>query len=417
MSKTKMIIPIILLFAAEIVVCLLLFGNISDMRQDTVKINEVVQSVEDNFGDPSKYSNALEYTVIGEDGTVFFRTSDRTSATLNEAIKNNDTVIGIKTEKSGEHVTVLILNDLKERLFKKRNIAMLTIAAVSVLQFAVLAVFFMSVRKNLIKPFEKMKAFAERIACGDLDIPIEMDKGHAFGNFTEAFDIMRNEIRQSREAEKKANDEKKEMIAKLSHDIKTPVASIKSASEIGYEIAANDRSREIFNQINIKADQLTNLSDNLFHSSINDITEIEVNPSEYDSAVVCELIKRADYLNKASVPELPKVSVYIDKLRLQQTFDNIFANSYKYAGTEITVDCRQDGDLLRIFVSDKGPGVPAQELPLLKERYRRGSNSAGKEGAGLGLYLADFFLDRMNGRLELCSDASGFTAEIDLRII
>ena len=227
---------------------------------------------------------------------------------------------------------------------------------------------------------------------------------------------MRSELRKSRAAEKKANDDKKEMVAKLSHDIKTPVASIKSTSELGYELSDNEKIKEKFNQINIKSDQVTALVGNLFNSSINDITEIEVKPLSQPSSLVKDLIKNADYQNKAPDFQMPECRVYVDRLRLLQAFDNIFMNSYKYGGTGIEVKACLENDNLLVDISDHGPGVSDEELPLLKEKYRRGNNTEGKDGAGLGLFLTNYYIENMNGRLELYNKNPGFGVRIYLRM-
>ena len=244
-----------------------------------------------------------------------------------------------------------------------------------------------------------------------------MDKGHVFGEFTESFDLMRSELKKARIAEKKASDDKKEMVAKLSHDIKTPVASIKSTSEIGMAITKEERTKEMFGIINDKTDQIKALVDNLFTSSVQDITEIEVNPGQQPSEIITTLIKNSDYLNRAGKYEIPECSVYFDKLRLQQVFDNIFMNSYKYADTDMSVASEISGDYLVIRVSDKGPGVKEEEIPLLKEKYKRGSNTNEKDGAGLGLYLANYFMEKMDGQLGLSNKEPGFEVSVYLRII
>ena len=142
---------------------------------------------------------------------------------------------------------------------------------------------FFYLKRTVTDPFRELNDFAVRVAGGNLDMPLKMDKAHVFGSFTEAFDMMRTELKKARRAEKEANDAKKEMVAKLSHDIKTPVASIKSSSEIGYEISKDEKTRHYFNLINEKSDQVTTLVANLFNSSVNDITEISVTPLEYSS--------------------------------------------------------------------------------------------------------------------------------------
>ena len=99
-------------------------------------------------------------------------------------------------------------------------------------QLIVVGIYYVYLRRTIITPFQKLNEFAVRVADGNFDLPLLVDRKHIFGGFKEAFDLMRAELKKARIAEKKVNDDKKEMIAKLSHDIKTPVASIKSTSEV-----------------------------------------------------------------------------------------------------------------------------------------------------------------------------------------
>jgi len=84
----------------------------------------------------------------------------------------------------------------------------------------------------ILKPFGVMKQFARKIADGDLEFKLSMDKGNYFGAFTESFDLMREELIKARQGEYEANISKKELVAELSHDIKTPVATIKAICEL-----------------------------------------------------------------------------------------------------------------------------------------------------------------------------------------
>ena len=229
--------------------------------------------------------------------------------------------------------------------------------------------------------------------------------------------VMRTELKKARNAEKKANDDKKEMVAKLSHDIKTPIASIKSTSEIGMAITNEERAKEMFGVINSKTDQIKSLVDNLFTSSVQDITEIDVNPGMQPSDIISGLIRNSDYLKRAGSFVIPECNVFIDKLRLQQVFDNIFMNSYKYADTDMSVAAELTGDYLVIRIVDEGPGVKEEELPLLKEKFRRGSNASDKDGAGLGLYLTNYFMEKMDGQLGLKNLDKGFEVSVYIRVV
>ncbi|MCR5329365.1 MAG: HAMP domain-containing histidine kinase [Saccharofermentans sp.] len=416
MKKAPFIIILVLIFIAEALMCFFMVSGIQDLRTDPVKVNECMYSVAENYGDESKYDRQLDYVVIDNEGNLLYKTKDGLSESINEAIKTRGLILDLEVD--GKIVGKIIFDySMDEQLNAvKRNVIIL-FAVIGAMQLAVVAVWYIYIRKTVIKPFNDLNSFASRVAEGNLDIPLSMDEGHVFGEFTEAFDMMRTELKKARIAEKKASDDKKEMVAKLSHDIKTPVASIKSTSEIGYEVTKEERTKEMFGVINSKTDQIKSLVDNLFNSSIQDVTEIAVNPGTYESVDIMPLIKNADYLNKAGSFDIPSCSVYMDKLRLQQVFDNIFMNSYKYANTSVTVYAETTGDYLVIRIADEGPGVKDEELPLLKEKYKRGSNAGDKDGAGLGLYLTDYFMEKMDGKLGLKNLEKGLEAAVYIRLV
>ena len=416
MKKAPFVVLFILTFIAEALACFFLITRFRDIKTDPVKVNECVHSVTDNYGDTSKYNSQLDYVVISNDGEVLFKTRDGLSESVNEAIKTRGLILDLEVngEKTGKIIFDYSMGD-QINGFKRNTV--LVFIVIGILQLVIIVAWYIYLRKTVIEPFSRLNSFAARVAEGNLDLPLEMDKGHIFGEFTESFDLMRSELKKARIAEKKASDDKKEMVAKLSHDIKTPVASIKSTSEIGMELTKEERTKEMFGVINDKTDQIKALVDNLFTSSVQDINEIDVNPGIQPSDIISRLIGNSDYLNRAGSFEIPECSVFFDKLRLQQVFDNIFMNSYKYADTDITVNAEISGDYLVVKVADKGPGVKEEEIPLLKEKYRRGSNTVEKEGAGLGLYLANYFMEKMDGQLALKNSNPGFEVSVYIRCV
>ena len=416
MKKSPFIIILILIFIAEALMCYFMATRIKDIKTDPVKVNECMYSISLNYGDASKYNNQLDYVIIDNDEKLVYKTRDGLSETINDAIKTRGLILDLTVD--GEVVGKVIFDYSMDQQLEvvKRNIVILFVV-VGVLQVVIVVAWYVYIDMKVVKPFKKLNSFATRVAEGNLDLPLTMDKGHVFGEFTEAFDLMRTELKKARAAEKKASDDKKEMVAKLSHDIKTPVASIKSTSEIGFEVTKEERTKEMFNVINVKTDQIKSLVDNLFNSSVQDVTEIAVNPGAYESDYVTTLIKNSDYMNRAGGFKMPDCTVYMDKLRMQQVFDNIFMNSYKYADTPMKVSAELQEEYLVIKISDEGPGVKPEELPLLKEKYKRGSNSESKDGAGLGLYLANYFMEKMDGKLELKNLEKGLEAAVYLRCV
>ena len=414
--RKKIFIPVLILtFLIEAILCGIFLFRIENVEQDPVQINECLKSVEVNYGNEDLYDRSLDYTVLSPEGDVVFMTSEGLSSTISAAVKNSDTILDIKLNGKTGHV---IFKNTTSDLIRDNKIGIvIAVMVCSLLQFILVLSYYLYLHKTVTEPFRKLEGFASRVAEGNLDIPLEMDRKNVFGEFTEAFDIMRSELKKARAAEKKAIDEKKEMVADLSHDIKTPVASIKSSSEFGYELASEPKVKELFNQINIKADQLTVLTDNLFNSSVNDVTEISVNPVQVDSSVITDMIEVSDHLKKTGEFTIPECKIFADKLRLQQVFDNVLMNSYKYANTPISVESYTKDEYLVVRIADKGPGVPEQELPLIRQKYKRGSNTADKDGAGLGLYLTDNFIKGMDGKMFLEDNEPGLAVLLYLRLI
>ena len=416
MRKKIFIVLIVLTFLAEGMISLYFLQKTRTVEQDTVAVNGCLKTIEENFGHPEKYPSDLSYSLIDPEGTVLYQTDAETAASINEAVKNNDTILDLTVD--GAPVgKALFHNETRDRIGRWQKSIAWTVLAATLVQAVLVIGYALYLRKTIVKPFEELSDFAQRVAGGDLDVPLDRDKKNIFGSFTEAFDLMRSELRKSRAAEKEAYDAKKDMVAQLSHDIKTPVASIKSASEFGYELAKDEKVKERFNLINFKADELTVLVDNLFVESVKDATEIKVSPRENDSSSVRDAILHADFQERAGEFTIPECTVFTDKLRLQQAFDNVFINSYKYADTKIDVHAVIEDGYLKVSVRDYGPGVTDEEVAVLKEKYKRGANSEGKEGAGIGLYLTSYFLKEMDGDILITNEDPGLQVLFLIRTV
>lgn len=417
MRKQVFLIGFILIFIAEIIALVVFAVQMPDFSQDTVAVNEVVQSVTRDIGDMDNHRNetALDYVVLDEDGSLLYKTRAGLSESINAAIAHRDTILDIAVGNSAAG-KVIVYNDGAKTLQAQKRTAIIILSVATAVQCAICAVYAVYMHKTIVKPFTKLKGFAERVAGGNLDIPLEMDRRNLFGAFTESFDIMRSELKKARLAEAQANESKKELVAKLSHDIKTPVASIKAVSEVGLAVAANGKDKENYTHIIGKADQINTLVTNLFSATLEELQQLSVTPTHIESGKVKTMLENADYLRRAALPDIPDCLIYADGLRLQQVFDNIFANSYKYAGTEIKVTAEISDGHIAFVIEDSGGGVPEEELPVLKEKFRRGSNSANTEGAGLGLYISDYFIKEMGGVLNVENGVNGLKVTVVLRL-
>ena len=417
MKKSFVLAALTLCFAAEMAVLLLFTVQGVSSRQDAVAVNEVFHAVQNDWGNMESHCNqtALDYVVLDMEGEVLFRTKSGLSESVNQAVIHRDTILDVYDSGIAEG-KLLIYNDTEELLLSGKRTAFLCLEIFMIVQMGVCAWYIAYLERSVLRPFQKMKDFARRVAGGNLDIPLEMDRHNLFGAFTESFDIMRTELKKARKAEAEANIAKKELVAKLSHDIKTPVASIKAVSEVGLAVAANEKDRANYTQIIGKADQINTLVTNLFTATLEELQQLAVAPANIESGRIGTMLENADYLHRATIQGIPECLVYADSLRLQQVFDNIFANSYKYAKTEINVTARKTETSVDVVIEDFGGGVLEEELLVIKEKFKRGSNSANTEGAGLGLYISDYFMKEMGGGLNVENGAHGLKVTVTLRL-
>ncbi len=417
MRKQNFIIGVLLVLIAEIITLIVFAVQTPDFSQDTVAVNEVIQSVTEDFNALEQHKNttALDYVVLDENGNLLYKTKSGLSESVNSAITHRDTILDITINDIAVG-KVIIYNDGDLSLQSQKQITMIVLAVAIAVQSGIFIGYAVYMHFTMIRPFRKFKGFAERIAGGNLDIPLEMDKRNLFGAFTESFDIMRSELKKARLAEVQAQQSKKELVAKLSHDIKTPIASIKAVSEVGLAVATNEKEKANYTHIIGKADQINTLVTNLFTATLEELQQITVIPTNIDSKQVKILIENADYMHRAAVFDMPECLVFADSLRLQQVFDNIFANSYKYAKTEIIVTAQKADNYIVISIEDYGGGVPTEELPVLKEKFKRGSNAKNTEGAGLGLYISDYFMREMQGELNIENGEHGLKVTVTLAL-
>ncbi len=298
-----------------------------------------------------------------------------------------------------------------EEISNERGKTMFILVCLTVLAgYALLAfIYYMFIR-----PFRQLERFSAEIAKGNLDFRLQMTKRNMFGAFTESFDIMREELKSAREREYQANISKKELVAELSHDIKTPVSTIKATCEVMQVIEENPAMKNKLDVILSKANMIDELVGNMFHATMEELQVLKVEAAEESTLVLSDMFNDLKYYGNIIMDnEVTQCLVYMDKLRMKQVIDNVVNNSYKYAGTDIHVSFKADENIC-ITIRDSGNGIPEEELALVTEKYYRGSNAKGKSGSGIGLYLCKTFMKEMGGDMEYYND-NGFVVELVLK--
>lgn len=279
-----------------------------------------------------------------------------------------------------------------------------------------LMVVFLYLYLQILRPFRKLENYADRVAKGDFDISLDYERTNFFGAFTWAFDHMREEIRHARKSEADAIRQNKTIIATLSHDIKTPIASIRAYAE-GLEagLAADYEQRERYLSVIMKkCDEVTRLTNDLVLHSLSELESLEIKTEKTGiGKVLEETLKELEYPYVALKHPVPEAELFVDGKRMAQVLENLLNNAGKYAPeTEITVWAQiNEADFhYEIHVRDHGQGIPPEDMPFICEKFYRGRNVGDAPGSGLGLYIVTYIMERMHGGMALYNHTDGLEA-------
>lgn len=386
-------------------------------KLDITRMNAIVKSVEKSLQEGSTVSVAENIRAEKSDYNykVILCDNPDYDKMIYQGLADRATIMDIKRGDSLIGKILFPIDTVAEEALRKHLLRMSTFLFVSLFLFIWGLGAFVYLR--FVKPFLSLRGFASSIAAGNLDFPLRMQKKNYFGAFTESFDIMREELRAARSGEFEANKSKKELVASLSHDIKTPVSTIKAYCELILVKSKEADTKQKIQIIDEKADMIDHLISDMFHATLEDLTALKIDCKEEMSTILEEMLMQLNHYNSIHMINLiPECLIYCDALRLSQVVDNIINNSYKYAGSKIEVSSNIEQDCLKLTIRDFGDGVEESDLPLLCEKFYRGKNSSKTNGSGLGLYLAKQFLEGMRGSLEIYCE-QGFVVTLHLQLV
>lgn len=285
-----------------------------------------------------------------------------------------------------------------------------------------LAIAFAFLYFSILHPFDKLEHFAAEISAGNFDLPLNYERSNYFGAFTWAFDSMRREITRARAGERESINNNKTVIATLSHDIKTPIASIRAYAE-GLEAGLYDSPEKRAKYLDVimkKCDEVSRLTNDLFLHSLTDLDKLKISPKKIDLNALlkenlAEISGERDDLYFISSP--CPVFVLADENRLIQVMENLINNARKYAKTEIDISLHSFEEGAELMVKDYGKGIPDEDMPFIFQKFYRGKNSEKEEGAGLGLYIVKYIIEQLGGTISVCNWGKGLEVKILLPAI
>ncbi|MEN6314671.1 MAG: HAMP domain-containing sensor histidine kinase [Clostridiaceae bacterium] len=258
---------------------------------------------------------------------------------------------------------------------------------------------------TIVNPLQKVTEVAEKMASGDFHVRNKKTYDDEIGKLSETLNYMADEI-------DKREKLKNEFISSISHELRTPLTSIKGWAVTLMEVGQDDR--ELFDAgldiIEKESDRLTTMVEELLDFSRlisnkmtmrNELVKVE----EFVDIVARQLSPRAVreglIFNVEVEGELPEI--YIDGNRLKQVVINVLDNAFRFtrAGGSVLFNAVASGGEVVFTVRDTGCGIPAEELPNVKEKFFKGKNS--KLGNGIGLSICDEIIRMMNGSLSIYS--------------
>lgn len=295
------------------------------------------------------------------------------------------------------------------------NLQILSIALISIGAFLVLlAVMLLSSNyyiRSIVLPVDEITEKAKKIANGSYGVQIQKKYNDEIGVLADTINEMSNKINQN---EKMQAD----FISSLSHELRTPLTAINGWSETllnsddldketrrGVRIISKEAKR--LTEMVVDLLDFTRLQDNRLNLNIEmaDIqAEFEDTVFMYGSRLAQEGIV-LEYLDDGQqIPEIP-----CDHARLRQVFLNILNNAAKHGGDgkRIEAAMTMEEDFVVVRIRDFGPGIPEDELPLVKKKFYKGSTKA--RGTGIGLAISEEIVSMHGGTLELQNAQGGGT--------
>jgi PAS domain S-box-containing protein len=211
-------------------------------------------------------------------------------------------------------------------------------------------------------------------------------------------------------ARKELERMREEWASVIAHDLRQPVSAITLSADALEMISGGnlpEKGGKAIVRIRAAATRLGRMVDDLFDASRIEANRLSVAPRAVDlgtlAAVVADGLRDETGDHDLVVDAAPSQIAWIDPDRIQQVLSNLLSNAAKYGapGSEIHVDVSDRGEAIEVAVTNNGPGISADDVPRLFDRFWRArkARGSGTPGAGLGLYIAKGLVEAHGGRI------------------
>lgn len=335
--------------------------------------------------------------------------------------------------EDGANGSAFIVTDVDQMIPQLQNLFVRMIVAVIVIIIAIAAIFVIWTYRSMVTPIKDLQEAVHNIQQGNLEFEIQDVKGsEELVMLSRDFEIMRYQLKVSQEEKKKYDEESRELIANISHDLKTPMTSIKGYIE-GIRDGVADTPQKLeryMTTIYNKAMEMDRLV-----TELNIYSRIETNQIPYNFIVM----NISDYFNDC-VEDLAidlkeknislnyydgtsgDIKVKADPEQIARVVNNIVGNSAKYMDKEygvINIYLKERKNEVLISIEDNGQGIASKDLPMIFERFYRAdaSRNSKQGGSGIGLSIVKKIITDHGGSIWADSiEKKGTTIHISLKI-
>ena len=384
-----------------------------------------------------QYKNKIEVQVIDLNGQILVSTSGFQSENepmpdYYKAKENGSSSVLKSTTLDGEPImagTTVIYGSQGEKLGAYRWITSMRaanrtmgsfviaviLAAAAVMTFCAFSGLFFI--KSIVRPIRDVSNMARKIAMGDFESRININKNDEIGELCDTINYMASELSQ-------AQNLKNDFISSVSHELRTPLTAIRGWGETAKMSLGTDEElvRRGLDVVLNEADRLSGLVEELLDFSRIESGRLSVvsqplNISQLlsESADMYTELARQQGIELIFTRPSEELQVMGDADRLKQVFINIIDNAVKYteSGGQVLINQLHEEGCARIVVSDTGVGIPAQDIDRVKEKFYKANKVV--RGSGIGLAVADEIIKQHHGLLFIEStEGVGTTATIVL---